>query len=116
MTFSFQTPIQAGKSNISCLLKFLVTARDKNESTCIIALTYLLEVANANKEIFEYIISLPSPFIFYANFYDWIFITVDHFVKAKNKAMTYATTYSLAQHFKNRLKENLLFFEDNIRA
>ena len=90
--------------------------RDKSENSCVLMVVYLLEIVNSSRSCFEYILGLPSPFAIYGNFYDWIFVIVNEFVKGASRATGYSQICPLVHHYASKLKENLMTFEDNIRA
>ena len=91
----------------------LVTNRDKNEGAVFVVLAFLLEICNISLECFNHILSVPSPFPVFANFYDWIFAFVDEFINGDRYSYAYANQF--AQGYMNKLKENLIQFEINIR-
>lgn len=116
-SFSYFSVLNAGKSlsqTKSFITNLLVQRERSPHDNCIVMLAYLLEVCNQSEECFQYILSLPSPFALYANFYDWIFIAVDKFVKGHG--VSYTVGSPLAHHYRSKVKESLFIFEDNIRA
>ena len=84
--------------------------RDRNDTNCFIWLSYLLEMANNNEDIFKYLASIPSPCYLYSNYVDWIFPFVGEFLRKKEK-MSYYLNYGMAQIFSEKMKENLCLFE-----
>ena len=78
-----------------------------------VVLSYLLEICNTSSECFYHILSMPSPFPIFANFYDWVFAFVDEFINGDRYAYAYSNQF--AQSYMTKLKENLIQFEINIR-
>lgn len=96
------------------LLQMVVDNRDRNEGAVFVVLAYILQMANQSKDVFYKLLSMPSPFAIYGNFHDWIFAFIDEFLNGEDR-YTYASANQFAQNYVNKMKDNLVCFEENIR-
>jgi hypothetical protein len=116
MSMNYTTSLRFS-SSIPSFLRSLVEASDKNESTCIIMIVFLLQMVNGNKKLFERLVRFPSPYHIYENLYDWIFQFVKVYWDRDRRDNVFSnpySTYKQCKMFNPKLKDELIIFEENI--
>lgn len=100
-------------SGVQTFLRSIMEASEKNESTCYIMITFMLQMVNADEGLFKYLLHFPAPCHLFENLHDWIFWFVKTFTD-REKSGFGMSQYKASKLFTSQMRESLMMYEDHI--
>ena len=111
----YETPLFIDSSNHTSLLNLIYQNKKRWENSCMVLLCKLIDIANNNSAVFDYLISLPPPCYIYSRFSDWFKSFIVYYLEDAQK---YYSSYSLInrEELGNTTLSNYKIFEDKLNS
>lgn len=112
----YRTPLNFYNSSSASLMKIVAESYEKQDNNCLIYLVYLLDMMLESEEVFNHVVTLPSPFPLFANYVDWFEVYSQSYFNDKKTPTLSLYSVNKSTLYEEPFKEKMALFEEKYLA